>query len=652
MALGSPGVETREIDLTTVIPASAPSVGSYAGRFNWGPIGQPRLVSSEDVLGELYGKPKSQFCATEDELNGIATSFMTVASYLAYSNGVYVSRVANVNDSVELNNAVNAVSTLTVGDSATPTLIKNIDDYREKESLGGLGQNFAIAKYAGTLGNSIAVSAVFTAQQYRSSEILPAETFTLEKSGVKRLSIDSGSSEDLRTVFMVGDRVSFTYNNTVYENTVKSVSEFVITLEDIGAQYPSFPASATSGVVVDVTKAWKFASLFTGAPSTNEFHVIVYDATGLITGEVGAVLEKYDYLSNDIGARDPDGVTAYYKTVLNGQSSYIWVGGVDISNQFASTSVLAYNESLAGGRNGTEPTVDDYIDANAVFLDLELIIDFIITPPLMGSIGGLTLPAYLIQNIAEVRKDCVVYLSPRYTDVVNAPKHELKNVIEFRNALPSTSYAFMDCNWKYMYDRYNNVYRWIPLSGDTSGCSARTDNENDTWWSNAGYNRGIIKNAERLAWNPSQTPVRDALYAVGVNPVLTINRIGSVLMGDKTMLDRPSAFDRINVRRLFITLRRAISKSAKYSLFEFNDEITRNRFISMVEPYLREVKARRGLTDFLVVCDGTNNTAQVIDTNRFIGDIYLKPTRSINYITLNFINTPTGVDFQEVVGKY
>lgn len=654
MALGSPGVETREIDLTTVVPASAPAVGGYAGRFNWGPIGQSVLVANEDMLGTLFGKPKAVFNSTLAETNSIATSFMTAASYLAYSNGLLVSRVANINDATAANNAINAVSTLTVGDTAVPLLVKNVDHYKSLESLGGLGSNFAIAKWAGKLGNSIGVSAVFTAEQFRSSEILPVETFTLNKddSGSKTLGISNLSAEDLRDYFSAGDFVTFIYSGVVYTNKVTAVAEFELTLDDVGAQMPMFAAAATTGTVTDVAKAWKYSPLFNGAPGTNEFHVVVYDVDGSITGEVGSVLEKFDYLSNTLGATDPDGATAYYKTVLNDQSAYIWVGGVDLTSQFASLSVLAYNEALSGGRNGTTPTVDDYMDAYAVFDDIEINVDFIICPPLMDSISNTTLPSYLVQNLAEVRKDCVVYISPRYSDVVNVPKNELKNVKAFRADLPSSSYAFMDCNWKYMYDKYNNVYRWVPLSGDTAGTSARTHNENDAWWSNAGYNRGIIKNVARLAWNPSQTVVRDALYAVGVNPVLTVNGIGTVLFGDKTMLDRPSAFDRINVRWLFIVLRKSIARAAKYSLFEFNDEITRNRFVSMVEPYLREVKARRGLTDFLVVCDSTNNTAQVIDTNRFIGDIYLKPTRSINFITLNFINTPTGVDFQEVVGRF
>ena len=232
---------------------------------------------------------------------------------------------------------------------------------------------------------------------------------------------------------------------------------------------------------------------------------------------------------------------------------------------------------------------------------------------------------------------------------MNKPNLELDRVLAFRNTLPSSSYAFMDCNWKYMIDKYNNTFRWVPLCGDIAGTAARTDDELEAWYSHAGYNRGIIKNCIRLAWNPRESQ-RDELYPQGVNPVVFENNFGHVLLGDKTLLARPSSFDRINVRRLFIILEKLISDAAKFQLFEFNDEITRNRFISLVEPFMRDVKARRGVENFYIQCDEINNTAQVINTNRFIGSVYVVPKYSINFIQLNFISVPNGIAFETVVG--
>jgi phage tail sheath protein FI len=261
------------------------------------------------------------------------------------------------------------------------------------------------------------------------------------------------------------------------------------------------------------------------------------------------------------------------------------------------------------------------------------------------------LGAYLINNIAEVRKDCVVFISPDYNLVVNNKGNEAADIVAARNALPTSSYGVMDSGYKYRYDRYNDLYRWTPMNGDIAGLCARTDQTNAPWWSPAGLNRGNIKNVVRLAFNPNQTE-RDTLYKNSVNPVVTFQGQGTVLYGDKTLLTKPSAFDRINVRRLFIVLEKAISTAAKYMLFEFNDAFTRAQFKSMVNPYLKNVEGRRGIYDFLVVCDGTNNTGDVIDANQFVGDIYIKPARSINFIQLNFVAVPTGVAFSEVVGKF
>jgi phage tail sheath protein FI len=258
---------------------------------------------------------------------------------------------------------------------------------------------------------------------------------------------------------------------------------------------------------------------------------------------------------------------------------------------------------------------------------------------------------HVINNICEVRKDCVVCISPEQDDVVDNAGSEAEDSIEFRNTLPSSSYAFLDSGWKYQFDKYNDVYRWVPLNGDIAGLMARTDTNNDPWFSPAGFNRGNIKNVIRLAYSPIRAE-RDDLYVNGINPVVTFQGRGTVLYGDKTLLAKPSAFDRINVRRLFIVIEKAIARASQSSLFEFNDAFTRAQFRSLIDPYLRDVQGRRGIYDFRVVCDSTNNTPEVIDRNEFVGDIYIKPARSINFIQLNFIAVRTGVEFSEIVGSF
>jgi len=304
------------------------------------------------------------------------------------------------------------------------------------------------------------------------------------------------------------------------------------------------------------------------------------------------------------------------------------------------------SSSLSGGLYET-PGTDDLIRGYDFFKDPE-IVD--ISLVLAGATSQ-TVATHLISNIAEVRKDCLVFLSPRRDDVVDQAGSERANITTFRNLLTSSSYAVIDSSWKYQYDKYNDVYRYIPMNGDTAGLCVRTDTERDPWFSPAGFNRGQIKNVIRLSFNPTKAE-RDELYKIGVNPVVTFPGEGTILFGDKTLLAKPSAFDRINVRRLFIVLEKAIAKAAKFSLFEFNDEFTRAQFVALVEPFLRDVQGRRGIYDFRVVCDETNNTGEVIDRNEFIGDIYIKPARSINFIQLNFVAVRTGVAFDEVVGKF
>lgn len=646
----SPGVQTKEIDLTNTIRAASSTIAGYVTRANWGSIGKVELVSDETELGSTFGVPKSVFSLTAGGTNAKAVGFLVASDYLSYANKLRVARVANINDPVSANNATNATSNLTVGVPAG-ILVKNVDDFATKNALNSFASYFLIGKYAGIIGNSIKFSACFTANQFKSVAIpngIGDWVLNKNDAGTKTLLADS---LDLTTIFTVGDWVEFSYNGSLYRNKVTAVSTTKLTLADIGANLPFFASAGTTGTVASVKKSWEFAGSFSTAPSANEFHLVITDNDGNITGEVNSILEIYSYLSVDTSKLNSDGTSAYYKTVLNNLSKYVWVGGLALDTALASSSYKTVTKVLASGSNGTEPTQDDYIQAIDLFLDKENVdINIFIAPPLQDTLQDSVVINYALQNLAEVRKDVVVYLSPKYSDVVNVPGQELTNVKAFRNTLPSTSYGFMDSGWKYTYDKYNNTYRWIPLCGSTAGTAARTDNDLDAWWSHAGLNRGGIKNCIRLAWNPNQAQ-RDDLYQVGINPVVTMNGLGTILYGDKTLLSRPSAFDRINVRRLFIVLEKAISDAAKYSLFEFNDEITRQRFVSMVEPFLRDVKSRRGITDFKVICDTSNNTPQVIDSNRFVGSVLVRANRSINFITLNFVNSPTGISFDIVAGQ-
>ena len=306
--------------------------------------------------------------------------------------------------------------------------------------------------------------------------------------------------------------------------------------------------------------------------------------------------------------------------------------------------------SLSGGSDGNTPTNAQIIDGYEKFESAEDVDVSLI----MAGDSNATIITHIINNICETRLDCVVTLSPENGDVVNNSAFigaEQEDIITFRNTLPSSSYAIMDSGFKFQYDKYSDVYRYVPLNGDTAGLMARTDNVRDPWYSPAGFNRGNVKNVTKLSYNPRKAD-RDQLYKSGVNPVVTFPGQGTVLFGDKTLLAKPSAFDRINVRRLFIVLEKAISTAAKFTLFEFNDAFTRAQFRNLVEPFLRDVQGRRGIFDFRVVCDETNNTPEIIDRNEFVGDIYIKPARSINFIQLNFIAVRTGVEFEEVVGQF
>jgi hypothetical protein len=473
-----------------------------------------------------------------------------------------------------------------------------------------------------------------------------------------------------------GSAISITAATNSYSTFVSNTNVLKIDFEDPFRLRETYVSNT-------IQRYWEFFNVVETAPGQSdwqlyngntsahdELHVVIVDEDGQFSGTPGTVLETFKGLSRATDAKTVDGSTNYYKEVINQVSEYVWWAH-DRSQATSNTSLnlttstasapLNANFSLgADGLNEASATLSILGAAYDMFQSAE---DIDISLVLQGKpIGGTTvvsgqtisnyqLANYIIDNLVETRKDCIALISPDKNIVLNNLGNEASSLKNWRGALRSTSYAVLDSGYKYQYDKYNDVYRWIPLNGDIAGTCVRTDNTNDAWWSPAGYNRGQIKNVVKLAFNPRKSE-RDVIYSNGINPVITSPGQGTVLFGDKTLQAKPSAFDRINVRRLFIVLEKAISTAAKYSLFEFNDAFTRAQFKNLVTPYLRTVQGRRGITDFLVVCDDTNNTPQVIDSNQFVGDIYIKPARSINFIQLNFVAVPSGVQFSEVVGKF
>ena len=420
-------------------------------------------------------------------------------------------------------------------------------------------------------------------------------------------------------------------------------------------------------------KEWAYGSEFTRAPGTSnyaaaagavndEVHMILIDTTGIITGVKNGVIKKWEGASKAYDAKASDGTSSYYKNLINA-NEWLWslahpdtVAGTgsawgsttgpsvtdfaDIDDSIAANVVKGL--TLTGGSDGGSLSAANVIDAYGMYSDSGTY-DISLIPT--GDADA-NVATWIIENVAAYRKDCVAFVSAPL--LIGTGNDIASDMVAFRNEIDVgdtiASYAVMDSGWKYQYDRYNDVFRWVPLNADTAGACAYTDSVADTWFSPGGFSRGQIKNVTKLAFNPTLAQ-RDVLYQGGINPVVTFPGEGTVLFGDKTMQKKASAFDRINVRRLFIILEKSIAQAAKYQLFEYNDDFTRAQFKNLVEPFLRDVQGRRGITDFKVICDTSNNTAEVIDSNEFIADIYIKPNRSINYITLNFIATKTGVSF-------
>ncbi|MGY8865835.1 MAG: phage tail sheath C-terminal domain-containing protein [Methylophagaceae bacterium] len=634
----SPGVLVQEKDLTRIIPAVSTSIGAIAIKAIKGPLDEVVSISREQELVSMFGKPDtSNF---ED--------WFTASNYLQYSNALRVVRVQN-----------SGVSNAT--ESGSALVIKNTTDYTNNYADGSGSVGLWAARSAGVWGNSIEISTCPSATAYE-------ETTKTTVNDSATASGDTVVTVTSAVGIVAGDIVNFGDN---YEYRVISIStnDLNIVRKDEPAYFGVADSSGLHQIITDgaaVRRRWQHYDLFNKAPGTSPFvatlsgsndelHIAVIDKDGAISGIKGTILETYGAVSKASNGKTAQGSTNYYPDVLYAQSNYIyWMDhnaagstwGQAAANTVFTDVTAVSNVSLQSGSDGSASTTGQKMIAYQKFADSETVDVGLI----MAGAGDATHIGNLI-TIAENRKDAIVFASPERSDVVNVAdaNQQKNNVVGFFNTIQSSSYVLFDSGYKYMYDRYADVYRYVPLNGDMAGLSARTDLIADAWYSPAGFNRGIVRGAVKLAFNPTKAQ-RDELYRARINPVATFPGQGTVLFGDKTGLSAPSAFDRINVRRLFIVLEKAIATASKFQLFEFNDEFTRANFRNIVEPFLREVQGRRGITDFLVVCDETNNTGEVIDRNEFIAEIFIKPARSINFITLQFIATRTGVSFDEVAG--
>ena len=660
----SPGVSVTEKDLTNVVPAVSTSSGGIVITAEKGPIDEITTISSEKQLVDTFGKP------TADNFE----EWFTAANFLGYGNNLKVVR--------PITGMVNACV------SGTAVLIKNttdyLDNYSHAASFAGAVGAYA-AREAGTLGNSLKVSVCTNSTAFGPHS--QSGTLTNDASaaiGDTTVTMDDGS------LFQVGDILEFGDASAVPSTSgapsghyykITAINTHVLTIARFNTQTGKTETGGLRHALVDdckVLRHWEYYFQFSNAPTTSddvlaaggsldEMHIVVIDEDGGITGTAGEILETFEGVSQASDGKTSTGSSNFYADVIYNTSKFVYVmdhettlanaGSAKKGQTFDNTQGDAFVVKTYSLANGT----DDFVATNAEiatayekFNDAESVdISLLLCGPSQtgGDATGDT-KATAVMDIANDRKDCVAFISPARADVVDVANAvtQTQNVVDFYDTMQATSFGVFDNGWKYIYDRFADKYRYVPLNGDVAGLCASVTANGTPWFSPAGLNRGAIRGAVKLAFSPTKSE-RDTLYQRRINPVTSLPGQGIVLFGDKTALASPSAFDRINVRRLFNVIEKTIGNAAKGVLFELNDEFTRNNFKNVVEPFLRGIQAERGITDFLVVCDTTNNTGAIIDANEFKADFYIKPARSINFITLTFVATRTGVSFEEVVPR-
>jgi len=625
ISLISPGIKITESDLVSSSQAVSSTSGAFSGQFRWGPIDKAVQVTNETELVNEFGKPN----ATN------VVDFLSAANFLGYTSSLFVVRSANT--------ALNATAEATTGSgtAGTGTSIKNDDAYINTASFN-VGP--WAARYSGALGNALKVSLCPSANAY--SNTLTG-TFTVAAGSTTV----TGSGSSANTQLQVGDILVLGGRASKVSAIANATS---LTLES---------AHLTGASAVSATRRWEFFGEFDAAPGTStagtsagatndELHVVVVDRTGEITGTPGTVLEKYYDLSKGSDAKADTGGSNYYKNVINDRSKYIYwaahdAAGSNWGNTLSNTTFTAINTpkaySLAGGSDGNAITDGDRATSYVLLANKqEIPASIIVTGQATATVAN-----RIIADVAELRKDVIVCVSPLRANVVNNAGSEATSILSWADTITRSTYAVADSGWKYQYDKYNDTYVYVPLNADTAGCMARNDSVREPWLSPAGFSNGRIQNLVRLAYNPNQAD-RDTLYKAAVNPVITQVGQGTVLFGDKTFTLRNTSMNRINVRRLFIELQKTIGQSADNVLFDQNDATTRNGFVSLVVPYLRSVQSRRGITAFRVVCDESNNPEDVVNANEFVCDIFVQPIRSVNFIQLNFVSVRGTATFAEI----
>ena len=647
--LVSPGVAIKEKDLTTSVRNEPTSIGAIGIIAEKGPMDQVVTIESEQQLVDIFGKPNT----TNHQY------WFSAASFLMYSNTLKVVRIVTTG-------AVNACV------SGTAILIKNNMHYTDGDGTtgpyddGSANVGSWAARSAGAWGNSLRVETCNTAAGF--SESAKTTAAATEPAGETVVAFTAA------TGFAVGDIVYFQEADGQKYRITNIATNNVTVVRHPATTATGLASEITSGTNID--REWRWADQFERAPGTSQYatdrggsndemHMIIVDEDAKISGVENEVLEKFEALSKASDGLTDEGNANYYADVIYRSSDFVYwmdhpAGATNWGSLAAGTTFTAPTNavdaaSLVLGVGGTTAATEGQrqLAYSDHFSDPDIEdVNLVIAGPASVNNGGATTHGVFITDLVEKRKDCVGFISPDKSDVVGISKSytAASNVKTYFDTLGSSSYTVFDSGYTKQYDKYNDVYRWVPLNAHIAGSCARTDYLEDPWWSPAGVQRGQIRGSIALALNPTQTE-RDLLYRARINPVTAFPGEGTILFGDKTGLARNSAFSRINVRRLFLTIEEAIKVAARSVLFEFNDQFTRDSFKAMVDPYLRDVQSRRGIIDYLVVCDDTNNTGQVIDNNEFRADFYIKPARSINFVTLTFIATRTGVDFSEVVGR-
>lgn len=637
----SPSVIVREVDASQAVPAIATPPAAMAGVFRWGPTNEPILISSENQLVDRFGTPNDATYET----------FFVAADFLSYSNALYVVRADDgsataVGDDLVLdgNNAV-------IEESSTYGAFK-------AKYQGDLGNSIEVAWVSSTgFGNSVLAVGDIPTNQVSNNAVDQTISFNSSTLNFEVANTQQISALSQGDVLVVGNEsvgyqelkvATFTETaGTVTEGVGNSAVTFVESYGYAVTFSNRYTLAETDVNKLSFERKWQHNGSFSRKPDANHIHIAVIDSLGTISGTKGFMLEKFENISTTLGAVTPQGSTNYYPTVIDNFSQWVAIANTEVVGT-AATSLSRY-ETMTGGTDARTETTATLAHIGFALDTLKNSNEIDISFVLQGKGDDMATRAnYIVSNICETRKDCVAFLSPSKEAVVDELKMNAKmtNVIAYRNRVQNSSYSFMDSGYKYRYDKYNDQYRWTPLNGDMAGLAARVE----PWESPAGFRKGVIKNVIKLAFNPSK-PHRDVLYGSDVNPVMSQTGQGIVLFGDKTGLGLPSAFDRLNVRRLFIAVEKAIATAAESFLFELNDDFTQTQFKNIVDPFLRDIQGRRGIIDYRVISDSTVNTPEVVDQNKFRASIFIKPARSINVIELTFVATRSGIEFDEIVGQ-